>query len=233
MRALPLLALAFTLPALAACSGGNSTAAPRPGPIEATPTPTPSPTATGTSFDVTRCLNQQPAPGVSVANLVIPDTLKLDVTKANGFPNGRGLADPVIDITLAMAFLDLTKHPLNLLASLPLDPPGNKVTLPADFPYLAPANGTPPMPSGGGTNFNFRSDPPSAYVRVDRMGMPAIATALVSSSMKNAYNDANPSDDASGKFVVELGTTLTKLTDMLADDFQRLSLNMCATPKTT
>jgi hypothetical protein len=65
------------------------------------------------------------------------------------------------------------------------------------------------------------------------MGMPAVATALVSSSMTNAYNDANPTDDASGKFVVELGTTLTHLTEQLADDFQRLSLNMCATPKTT
>lgn len=235
MRALPLLALALTLPAVSACSSDSSTAAPRPGPIGSTPTPTPtpSPTATGTSFDVTRCLNQQVAPGVSVANLVIPDTLKLDVTKPNGFPNGRGLNDPVVDLTLAVIFLDLTKHPANLLASLPLDPPGNEVQTLPDFPYLAPANGNPPKPPGGGTNFNFRSDPPSAYTRVDRMGMPAVATALVSSSMKNAYNDASPQDDASGKFVVELGTTLTHLTEQLADDFQRLSLNMCATPKTS
>jgi hypothetical protein len=233
MRALPLLALALTLPALAACSDDSMTAAPRPGPIEATPTPTPSPTATGTAFDVTRCLNQLVAPGVSVANLVIPDTVKLDVTKPNGFPNGRGLNDPVVDITLAVIFLDLTKHPANLLANLPLDPPGNEVQTLPNFPYLAPANGNPPLPPANGTNFNFRTDAPSAYVRVDRMGMPAVATALVSSSMKNAYNDASPVDDASGKFVVELGTTLTGLTNALADDFQRLSLNMCATPKTT
>ena len=226
MRALPLLALALALPALGACSG-DGTAAPRPAP---TPTPTPTPTATGTTFNVVPCLNQQVAPGVSVANLVLPDTVKLDVTKPNGFPNGRTLADPVVDLTLAVIFLDLTKHPANLLASLPLDPPGNDVPLPTTFPYLAPANGSPPMPPAGGTNFNFRTDPPSAYTRVDRMGMPAVATALISSSQKVPYNDADPADDVAGKFQGDIVSTLTGLTNALADDFQRLNLNMCAKP---
>jgi len=228
--ALPLLALPVALAALGACSNDGPTAAPRPGPVESTPTPTPSPTATGTSFDVTRCLNQQVAPGVSVANLVIPDTVKLDVTKPNGFPNGRQLDDPVVDITLAVLFLDLTKHPANLLASLPLDPPGNEVKTLTVFPYLAPANGNPPMPPTTGVNFNFRTDPPSAYTSVDRMGMPAVATALISSSQKNPYNDSTPADDVAGKFVPDITSTLTGLTNALADDFQRLSLNMCAKP---
>ncbi|HYZ48746.1 MAG TPA: DUF4331 family protein, partial [Sphingomonas sp.] len=217
MRAFPLLALAATLPMLSAC-GGDSTAAPRPGPVGA-PAPTPTPTATSTSFDVTPCLNQQVALGVSVTNLIIPDTLKLDVGKPNGFPNGRGLNDPVIDITLAVLFLDLTKHPANLLASLPLDPPGNDVPLPSTFPYLAPANGNPPMPPAGGTNFNFRTDPPSAYTSVDRMGMPAVATALISSAQKNPYNDSTPADDVAGKFTGDIAHTLQGLTNALADDF--------------
>jgi hypothetical protein len=229
MRSLPLLAIALTLPALSACGGGDGGAGPRPAPV-ATVTPTPSPTITGTSFDVTRCLNQQVALGTSVTNLVIPDTIKLDVTKPNGFPNGRQLTDPVVDITLAVLFLDLTKHPADLLAKLPLNPPGNTETLPSTFPYLGAASGNPPIPPAGGTNFNFRSDPPSAYTRVDRMGMPAVATAVISSSQKNPYNDANPSNDATGQFAGEIKSTLTGLTNALADDFQRLSLNMCATP---
>lgn len=230
MNRLPFLALALTLPALSAC-GGDGGAAPRPGPV-ATATPTPSPTATGTSFDVTRCLNQQVALGVSVTNLIVPDTVKLDVTKPNGFPNGRGLTDPVVDITLAVLFLDLTKHPADLLAKLPLDPPGNVETLPPTFPYLGTAAGTPPLPPTGGTNYNFRTDPPSAYTTVDRMGMPAVATALISSSQKNSYNDSTPADDTAGKFQSDIKSTLTSLTNSLADDFQRLSLNMCATPTT-
>jgi hypothetical protein len=231
MRALPLLALAMTLPVLGGC-GGDGTAAPRPAPASSAPTPTPSPTATGTSFDVTPCLNQQVALGVSVTNLVIPDTVKLDVTKPNGFPNGRQLNDPVVDITLAVLFLDLTKHPADLLAKLPLDPPGNSEALRSTFPYLAVANGNPPLPPAGGTNFNFRTDPPSAYTSTDRMGMPAVATAVISSSQKNPYNDATPADDVTGKFAGDIKSTLTGLTNALADDFQRLSLNMCAKPVT-
>ena len=34
------------------------------------------------------------------------------------------------------------------------------------------------------------------YTRVDRMGMPAIATAVIAS--KDAYNNADPGDDAGG-----------------------------------
>jgi hypothetical protein len=229
MRRLPLLTLATVLPVLSACGSSGDSAAPRPAPI-ATVSPTPTPTATGTSFDVTRCLNQQVALGTSVTNLIVPDTVKLDVTKPNGFPNGRQLNDPVIDITLAVLFLDLTKHPANLLASLPLDPPGNTETLPSTFPYLGVANGNPPMPPTTGTNFNFRSDPPSAYVSTDRMGMPAVATALISTSQKNPYNDATPADDTAGRFQTDIKATLTGLTNALADDFQRLSLSMCATP---
>ena len=227
-RALPIAAL--LLVTTAACDSGGG-AGPRPAPIATatpTPAPAPTPTPTGTSFNVAPCLIQQVAPGVKVADLVIPDTVKLDVSKPNGFPNGRQLQDPVVDITLAVLFLDLTKHPADLFARLPLDPPGNEVPFQTVFPYLAPANGAPTVPPAGGTNFNFRTDPPSAYTRVDRMGMPAVATAVISSSQKNPYNDANPADDVTGRFATDIQQTLTTLTNALADDFQRLSLNMCA-----
>lgn len=232
-RSLALLSGIAALCSLSACGGGGDSAGPRPAPTpSATPTPTPTPTATGTSFNVDPCFNQQVAPGVSVASLVIPDTIKMDLTKPNGFPNGRRLEDPVVDLTLAALFLDLTKHPVTLLASLPLNPSGNDVPFPGAFPYVAPAQGNPPLPPNKGSNYNFRTDPPSAYVRVDRTGMPAIATALISGPMKLPYNDADPKDDVAGKFLPDMKKTLTGLTNALADDFQRLSLNMCAKPAT-
>ena len=57
-----------------------------------------------------------------------------------------------------------------------------------------------------GGNGNFRNDPPAMCRRVDRMGMPAVSTALVGSMRKNAYNDADPAGDASfaGDFVATL-----------------------------
>jgi hypothetical protein len=78
------------------------------------------------------------------------------------------------------------------------------------------------------SNFNFRTDPASAFVQVDRTGMPAVATALISTAVKNPFNDAAPADDATGRFVPDMLTTLAGLTLGLADDFQRLGLTPCA-----
>jgi hypothetical protein len=44
-----------------------------------------------------------------VAGLILPDTLRLDPTSTGTFPNGRALADPVIDVTLAVLLLS-TQH---------------------------------------------------------------------------------------------------------------------------
>lgn len=195
------------------------------------PSPSPSPTTpTPTAFDVTACLTQEVAPGVSVADLVVPDTLTLNLAAASGFPNGRQLPDPVIDVTLAVIFLDLSVHSPTTLASVPVNPPGNDVQFQPAFPYLASAQGSPPQPTSGATSFDFRTDAPSAYVRVDRMGMPAVATALIGSDRKTAYNDADPVDDANGDFVAELSEQLTGLTNALADDLVGLGLTPCATP---
>lgn len=225
-RALLRLALAVSaaLP-LVACGGGGPTPTP---PVAAPPPATP------TAFDVTPCLTQFVAPGQTVAILVIPDVLTIDVTRPASFPNGRTPADPVIDRTLALLFLDLTKEPIDRFHNIPVNPFGNDVPLPSAFPWLAPPFGGARV-SQGGAVFNFRTDPESAFVRVDRMGMPAVATALIGSSAKNPYNDDSPAQDVTAapagggfKWVPEIKAQLTALTNALGDDFRALGLNMCA-----
>lgn len=51
-------------------------------------------------------------------------------TNPPGFPIGRRYLDPVIDITLAVIFLDLRRHPATVFANLPVNP--NGVDQPAD-----------------------------------------------------------------------------------------------------
>jgi hypothetical protein len=228
-----LLTLSVALAASAALAGCGSNE-PTPNnivvpPVAVAPTPTPPPPPT--SFDVTPCLNQTVVPGRTVANLVVPDLLRVDLNQPSGFPNGRRFQDPVIDVTLAVIFLDLSRHPATTFAALPVNPNSFDQPLQAGFPFLAPALGSPPTSGGAGTNFTFRSDLPSAYTRVDRAGMPAVATALVSGNVpKNSYNDDTPAIDATGKWVPELSNTLTILTNALADDLTRLGLNLCARP---
>ena len=227
--------LAFVaLPMLLAITGcGDSTSAPPTAGPPPTPAPTPTPTPAPTGFDVTNCLTQSiPGAGTTVAGAVVPDTLTLNLAAASGFPNGRRLADPVIDVTLAVIFLDLTRHSPGLFASLPVNPAANDVPFRTSFPYLAAAQGAPPLAATTGTSFNFRTDPVSSFVRVDRMGMPAVATALIRSPAKSPYNDADPVNDAAGQFVPEITAQLTALTTALADDLGRLNLTPCARPRT-
>jgi hypothetical protein len=228
-RRAAVLSAALGALALSACDGNNDTVA-APPPVAGTPTPTP--TATTASFNVTRCLNQAiPGTGFTVAQAVVPDTLTINLAGASGFPNGRRLSDPVIDVTLAVIFLDLTRHAPDVLARLPLNPPANDVAFRATFPYLAPPQGSPPISDTSGTNFNFRTETVgTAYARVDRMGMPAVSTALIPTSRKNFYNDASPVDDAAGNFVPDLTSVLTALTNALADDLTGAGLTPCATP---
>lgn len=230
----PPLALAAALASIAVLAGcgsnepaTNTIVVP---PVAVAPAPTPTPPAPA-SFDVGPCLNQTVVPGRTVANLVVPDLVRLDLNQPAGFPNGRRFLDPVVDVTLAVVFLDLTRHPATTFAALPVNPNGIDQPLQANFPFLAPPLGNPPTSGGAGSNFSFRSDLPSAYTRVDRAGMPAVATALVSGNpAKNAYNDDNPAIDATGKWVPELSSTLTILTNALADDLTRLGLSVCARP---
>ena len=76
----------------------------------------------------------------AAAPFVIPDTLKIDVTAGAGFPNGRLLDDPVIDITLALVLLDVTPpappHGLTDLVGV-TNPAENDVPFMGLFPYVA------------------------------------------------------------------------------------------------
>jgi hypothetical protein len=206
--------------AVAACSGGGGGSTPQ----------QPSVAPASAPLNVQNCLDQPIGPGrASVANTVVPDTIKVNLNQPTGFPNGRRLTDSVIDITLAWIFVDLTKHDSLVLAQRPLGPQANDVAFRADFPYLAPPHGPAP-PAPAGSNFNFRTDPTSAYVQVDRMGMPAIATALISPSAKASYNDDSPTVDGTRKYVNEITSTLGVLANALQDDFQRAGLSICARP---
>ena len=78
--------------------------------------------------------------GQPVYTLVIPDVLTVDTSLARAFPNGRGLADPVMDVVLNVLLLDLSMHAVDTLATLPLNPPANDVAFSDTFPYLAAPN---------------------------------------------------------------------------------------------
>ena len=94
------------------------------------------------------------------APLVVPDTLKIDTQGAAGFPNGRTFADPVMDVTLAVVLLDLTTHPVDLFATLPLNPPANDLAFGGQFPYLAsPSLGCLEVPCLSAASCFFGSAP--------------------------------------------------------------------------
>lgn len=90
-------------------------------------------------------------------------------------------------------------------------------------------------PTGGsvcGASLTFRTDAASAYTNVDRMGMPAVATALVPSDSRNAYNDGTPNDDASLAFATAALTTLTAIHAGLDDDLTAAGLTPCSMTET-
>lgn len=193
------------------------------------PVSPPSPPVTGTSFNVERCLNQT-INGRKVVDTMIPDAVTLDLSLPAAYPNGRHLRDPVIDIMLAGLFLDQTRHTPNTLVNIPFNPNNFDQPLRTSFPYYAPPLGSPVLSQTTGTNFNFRTEPNSAFVRVERMGTPAVATVTILGPRKNAYNDALPVDDAALVFRPDIVAGLAQLTGLIADDLQALGLTICATP---
>lgn len=78
--------------------------------------------------------------------------------------------------------------------------------------------------TAGGGGFEFAEDDPASYSRVDRVGLPAVNTALITS--KDAYNQGEPADDAD--FVPEISANVTALHDALDDDITALGLVPCA-----
>lgn len=66
----------------------------------------------------------------TLADFLLPDILTVDTSSAAGFPNGRGLADDVIDIELGLVTNGLVTS----------DCVANDSAFSTSFPYLAPAN---------------------------------------------------------------------------------------------
>ena len=230
------LALVATLAACGDQGAGSQVVVPAPLPSStATPTPTPTATATPTSYNVDNCFSQQiqgeSGATATLHDILTPDTVHLNLARATRFPNGRHPSDPVVDILLATLFLDMkvTGQGVNTFVNIPLDPPTNDKPFSLTFPFLATPNGSPQVASGTGSGFNFRTDPDSAYVSVDRMGNPAIATAIIGSAMKLTYNDSTPTDDLAGTFAAEQKNELKKFFGLIGDDLTNLGLKICAT----
>jgi hypothetical protein len=227
------LALAAMIASCGENGSGSQVVVPAPLP-STTSTSTPTPTATSVSYNVDRCFTQaiQGENGATLTSILIPDTLKVDLTRTSHYPNGRDPDDQVIDILLATLLLDMTvtgQGP-NTLAGVPLNPPTNDKPFSVTFPFFAPPNGAPQIASGTGSGFNFRNDPDSGYVSVDRMGNPAVATVLIGSSMKLAFNDDTPTGDVTNqKYLAEYKNELHKLFDLIGDDLENLQLKICAT----
>lgn len=96
-----------------------------------------------TNAGLTPCTAPGDGSGTCVAQgapLIVPDSINIATAQPSGFPNGRRLPDPVIDLTLAVILLDLMTHGVTTLADLPLNPPANDLGFQASFPYLAPAH---------------------------------------------------------------------------------------------
>ena len=77
-----------------------------------------------------------------------------------------------------------------------------------------------------------RTDPASAYVRVDRMGNPAVGS-IIGTSLKNPFNDGNLSDDLAGTFLGGTDGFITQLAiihNVLFDDLTGAGLTPCSTP---
>lgn len=225
------LSAAVAVALLSGCGGGDS-----PSPT-ATPAPAPTPTPTlgggGTfTYNVEPCFTQTiPQIGVTVRELIAtPDALRLDMSRPAGFPNGRIPDDQIIDVTVAMLFLDLTVsgQSIRTFANLPLNPPRSFPAPTTTFPFLANPTGTPILAATTGTSFDFRTDPDSAYTSVDRMGNPAIATILIGSSARNTYNDSPQSVDIAGTFRAEETAGLTAFMNAIGDDLTNLGLKICA-----
>ncbi|MCB9594879.1 MAG: DUF4331 family protein [Sandaracinaceae bacterium] len=86
----------------------------------------------GVADDVSACVTQ-----VQTIAGVVPDVLSVDRTGTIGFPNGRDLPNPVIDITLAAILLDLSAAGQTATSLVGVNPTMNDLDFLATFPYLA------------------------------------------------------------------------------------------------
>lgn len=83
----------------------------------------------------TSCLNQ-------AVPLAFPDVVLLDTSEPTGFPNGRALEVPVVDIILAAVLINVSSDPglLQAFATVGLSQSPNDVAFSDSFPYLGAAH---------------------------------------------------------------------------------------------
>ncbi|MEM7153099.1 MAG: DUF4331 family protein [Myxococcota bacterium] len=77
----------------------------------------------------------------------------------------------------------------------------------------------------GEDEYAFNPAPPEDFTQVDRVGMPAINSAVISS--KDMYNQSSPADDVAGTFVPEIVASLEFLHGALDDDLGMVPLVPC------
>lgn len=220
--------------ALSACGGEDLTGSPV---VVAPPPPPPPPT--GTSFSVEACLTQTLRGDQGdrrVIDIMIPDAVVYDVTRPASWPNGRQLDDQVVDRMLSGLFLSQSRHTIHTLENIPLNPrrPAGE-NYRTVFPYYGPALshptlGPPRLSDTNGTNFNFRTEDVSQFVKVERVASPAVSTVNVLGPRKVPYNEGNPVQDVNLAFRADIAEGLAFLTGQIADDLQALGLTICATP---
>lgn len=80
--------------------------------------------------------------------------------------------------------------------------------------------------TGEPAGYDFDDTPPDQMTQVDRMGMPAVSTAVIMS--KDDYNESSPADDIAGTFVDEIVASLEGLHAALDDDLTGAGLVPCA-----
>ena len=100
-------------------------------------------------------------------------------------------------------------------------------------PHGTVEGGGPTVCGSTVTGFDFRTEAASMFVRVDRMGMPAVSTALIPTDRKNLYNDSNPSAESNpgeSTFVPDIVGQLQAIHGILYDDLVGAGLVPCSTP---
>lgn len=92
------------------------------------------------------------------------------------------------------------------------------------------ADGTPPLPEPVPGSFSFETADKSAYLRVDRMGQPVVATVLLKTADKDAFNSTDPAEDAdySSLMLERLRELHTGLDDaLIAKGITPCALDVC------
>lgn len=98
-------------------------------------------------------------------------------------------------------------------------------------PAAAPPPGVdePVRGPAAARTFRFDATPPADLAPIDRMGMPAVTTAMLPKRLGGVYNESTPVDDADEVFVADIREGLAALHAALDDDLQRAGLALCAT----